>query len=83
MLYGKPGSDGQRLAVLDCVYELGCKNIDTADAYLDNEDLIGKWLQKNDRRNEVSYYIFWLSLHLLNFSFYLFDPNAELFLISQ
>ena len=29
--------------VLDAVYESGCTFWDTADAYGDNEELIGKW----------------------------------------
>ncbi|UQC76452.1 aldo/keto reductase [Colletotrichum lupini] len=41
--YGKPGSDEERLAFLDRVWELGATNWDTADAHGDNEDLIGKW----------------------------------------
>ncbi|KXH64379.1 aldo/keto reductase [Colletotrichum salicis] len=39
--YGKPGSDEERLAFLDRAWELGATNWDTADAYGDNEDLIG------------------------------------------
>lgn len=29
--------------VLDAVYEQGCTFWDTADVYMDSEDLIGKW----------------------------------------
>lgn len=29
--------------MLDAVYEAGCTNWDTADAYGDSEELIGKW----------------------------------------
>jgi aryl-alcohol dehydrogenase-like predicted oxidoreductase len=33
----------QWLQVLDAVYEQGCTFWDTADVYMDSEDLIGKW----------------------------------------
>ncbi|OBZ77722.1 Aldo-keto reductase yakc [NADP(+)] [Grifola frondosa] len=51
--YGKPLPDEERLKVLDAVYESGCRNWDTADAYEDNEELIGKWFKKTGKRNEI------------------------------
>ncbi|TBU52191.1 NADP-dependent oxidoreductase domain-containing protein [Dichomitus squalens] len=38
---------------LDAVLENGYIHIDTADAYNDNERLIGKWLQKSGRRKDI------------------------------
>ncbi|KAL2875911.1 hypothetical protein SGCOL_008907 [Colletotrichum sp. CLE4] len=48
--YGKPGSEEERLAFLDRAWELGATNWDTADAYGDNEDLIGKWFALHPER---------------------------------
>ncbi|KAF8305867.1 Aldo/keto reductase [Clavulina sp. PMI_390] len=43
--YGIAGSDEERIKVLDRLYELGERNIDTASIYGDSEELIGKWLK--------------------------------------
>jgi aryl-alcohol dehydrogenase-like predicted oxidoreductase len=47
MFYGKPLPDGERFAVLDRAYAMGELNWDSADAYGDNEVLIGKLVQAN------------------------------------
>ena len=39
--YGAPKPDEERFAVLDKVYEEGDLFWDSADVYMDNEDLIG------------------------------------------
>ena len=39
--------------MLDEVYDLGGRFIDTADAYDDSEDLLGKWFERTGKRNEV------------------------------
>lgn len=39
--YGKPKPDEERFAVLDKVYESGELFWDSADVYMDNEDLLG------------------------------------------
>lgn len=52
--YGAPDSDEVRLQFLDRLYELGCLNWDSADMYMDSEDLLGKWFSKNkDKRDNV------------------------------
>ena len=51
--YGKTGPDEERFKVLDRAYELGQTNWDTADAYQDNEDLIGNWFRRTGKRNEI------------------------------
>ncbi|KII86685.1 hypothetical protein PLICRDRAFT_177438 [Plicaturopsis crispa FD-325 SS-3] len=51
--YGKAASDAERLGFLDTVYARGCTFWDTADAYHDNEDLIGKWFKRSGKRNEI------------------------------
>jgi hypothetical protein len=40
--YGPPKPDQERFAVLDKVYEVGCRFWDTADCYMDSEDLLGE-----------------------------------------
>lgn len=42
--------DEQRLKLLDRAWELGCTNWDTADAYGDSEDIIGKWFKLHPER---------------------------------
>ena len=54
--YGKPEADEVRFKVLDRAYELGETNWDSADIYMDNEDLIGKWFKRTGKRDEVSLY---------------------------
>ncbi|KAH9846267.1 Aldo/keto reductase [Lenzites betulinus] len=43
----------ERMTLLDAVYESGCTNWDTADAYNDSEVSIGKWLKKTGKRSEI------------------------------
>jgi len=47
VFYGSFGTTAERLAVLDHAYNLGVRHWDTADMYLDNEDLIGQWFRAN------------------------------------
>ncbi|KAI9062185.1 Aldo/keto reductase [Trametes sanguinea] len=51
--YGKPMPDEERFKVLDAVYESGCTFWDTADRYLDSEELIGKWFKRTGKRDEI------------------------------
>ncbi|KAF4580271.1 hypothetical protein EYR40_003205 [Pleurotus pulmonarius] len=51
--YSATESDEERLKVLDAVFEGGCNFWDTADAYLDSEDLIGKWFKRTGKRSEI------------------------------
>ncbi|KAA6410691.1 MAG: Aldo keto reductase [Lasallia pustulata] len=51
--YGKPESDEERFKVLDRAYELGERFWDSADVYMDNEDLIGKWFKRTGKRDEI------------------------------
>lgn len=51
--YGAPQSDEERFKVLDRAYELGETFWDTADVYMDNEDLIGKWFKRTGKRDEI------------------------------
>ncbi|KAF8268082.1 Aldo/keto reductase [Lactarius quietus] len=51
--YGAAAPDEERFKMLDAVYESGCTNWDTADAYGDSEELIGKWFQRTGKRSEI------------------------------
>ncbi|KAK0704425.1 Aldo/keto reductase-like protein [Lasiosphaeris hirsuta] len=48
--YGAAPPDSERLAVLDRAWELGCTHWDSADAYGDSEDLLGKWFALHPER---------------------------------
>jgi len=51
--YGKPASDEERFKVLDRALELGQTNWDSADMYLDSEDLLGKWFKRTGKRDQI------------------------------
>ena len=51
--YAPAAPDEERLEFLDYVYNSGIVNWDTSDVYGDSEDLIGKWLAKTGKRNEL------------------------------
>ncbi|PIL27784.1 transporter [Ganoderma sinense ZZ0214-1] len=46
-------SDEERFKLLDTLYELGCTNWDTADAYADSEDPLGAWFKKTGKRGDI------------------------------
>jgi hypothetical protein len=50
--YGKPKPDEERYAVLDHVFNSGCRNWDSSDIYGDSEDLLGRWFKKNPGKRE-------------------------------
>ena len=52
--YGKPKPDEERLKFIDDLYARGQRNWDTADMYMDSEDLLGKWFKANpDKRKDI------------------------------
>ncbi|KAM0127279.1 hypothetical protein ACHAP3_008847 [Botrytis cinerea] len=51
--YGTAEPDEERFKVLDRAYGLGQTNWDSADMYMDSEDLIGKWFKRTGKRNEI------------------------------
>ncbi|KAK3361146.1 NADP-dependent oxidoreductase domain-containing protein [Lasiosphaeria ovina] len=56
--YGSSGSqDGstaeEKLKLLDRAYEIGQRFWDTADVYVDSEDLIGQWFKKTGKRADI------------------------------
>lgn len=50
--YGPPRPDPERMAFLDACYNAGELNWDSADVYMDNEDLIGQWFKQNPEKRE-------------------------------
>jgi hypothetical protein len=50
--YGKPKPDKERYAVLDHVFNSGCRNWDSSDIYGDSEELLGRWFKKNPGKRE-------------------------------
>ncbi|KAI0634752.1 Aldo/keto reductase [Trametes polyzona] len=52
-IYATAIPEEERFKLLDAVYESGCTNWDTADAYGDSEVSIGKWLKRTGKRNEI------------------------------
>jgi len=52
--YGKADPNEERdLKVLDHLYESNCTMWDTADAYGESEDIIGKWFKRTGNRDKV------------------------------
>ncbi|KAK9343425.1 NADP-dependent oxidoreductase domain-containing protein [Lipomyces starkeyi] len=51
--YGKTDDDETRLKVLDGAYELGGTFWDTSYIYGDSEELLGKWLKRTGKRDEI------------------------------
>lgn len=51
--YGATESDEARFKILDKAYDMGETFWDSADLYMDNEDLIGKWFKRTGKRDEI------------------------------
>ncbi|KAI9843179.1 MAG: hypothetical protein M1837_006541, partial [Sclerophora amabilis] len=51
--YGTTENDADCLKILDRAHELGETFWDTADVYGDSEDLVGKWLKRTGKRNDI------------------------------
>lgn len=51
--YGQAEPDEVRFKVLDRALELGETFWDSADAYLDSEDLVGKWFKRTGKRDQI------------------------------
>ena len=53
LAYGKTGTDDDRFKILDKAYEMGETFWDSADIYLDSEDLIGEWFKRTGKRDDI------------------------------
>ncbi|PRP85493.1 hypothetical protein PROFUN_06862 [Planoprotostelium fungivorum] len=50
--YGAPKPDEERFTVLDAAFAAGELNWDSADVYMDSEDLLGRWFSANPGKRE-------------------------------
>ncbi|EFY93954.1 aldo/keto reductase [Metarhizium acridum CQMa 102] len=51
--YGPPGTRDEKLALLDHAYAVGLRFWDLSDVYGDSEELVGEWLKRSGRREDV------------------------------
>jgi aryl-alcohol dehydrogenase-like predicted oxidoreductase len=51
--YGKPMPDEERFAFLSHAHRVGERFWDSADAYADNEDIIGEWFRRSGKRGDI------------------------------
>ncbi|KAJ7666382.1 Aldo/keto reductase [Mycena rosella] len=51
--YGEVKSDEERFKIFDAAHAAGCTFWDTADAYMDSEELIGKWFKRTGKRADI------------------------------
>jgi aryl-alcohol dehydrogenase-like predicted oxidoreductase len=51
--YGPPGTLDERVALLDHAYAAGLRFWDMADVYGDCEDVVGEWVKRSDKRDEI------------------------------
>ncbi|KAJ7149628.1 NADP-dependent oxidoreductase domain-containing protein [Mycena filopes] len=51
--YGEVESDEDRFKVLDAAYAAGCTFWDTANLYVDSEELLGKWFKRTGKRADI------------------------------
>ncbi|KAJ7617051.1 Aldo/keto reductase [Roridomyces roridus] len=52
-VYGAVPNDEGRFKLLDAAYAAGCTMWDTADIYMDSEDLLGQWFKRTGKRNDI------------------------------
>ncbi|KAJ7690825.1 Aldo/keto reductase [Mycena rosella] len=51
--YGEAKSDEESFKIFDAAYAAGCTFWDTADAYADSEELIGRWFKRTGKRADI------------------------------
>ena len=51
--YGTAEPDEDRFKFLDKAYDMGETFWDSADVYMDSEDLIGKWFKRTGKRDDI------------------------------
>jgi aryl-alcohol dehydrogenase-like predicted oxidoreductase len=52
-VYGQIDREEDKLALLDRAHQIGVRFWDTADAYMDSEDTIGKWFLRSGKRQDI------------------------------
>ncbi|KAJ5733488.1 hypothetical protein N7493_002274 [Penicillium malachiteum] len=51
--YGPAGTTDERVMLLDHAHAIGLRFWDLADVYLDAEELVGEWIKRSGKRNEI------------------------------
>lgn len=51
--YGPPGTVDERVALLDHAHAIGLRFWDMADIYGDSEDVVGEWIKRSGKHNDV------------------------------
>jgi aryl-alcohol dehydrogenase-like predicted oxidoreductase len=51
--YGPPGSLDEKVALLEHAHSTGLRFWDMADVYGDNEDVVGEWIRRYGKREDV------------------------------
>ncbi|KAJ5730317.1 uncharacterized protein N7483_004825 [Penicillium malachiteum] len=51
--YGPAGTIDERVALLDYAHTIGLRFWDLADIYLDAEDVVGEWIKRSGKRDEI------------------------------
>lgn len=52
--YGPPGTLDERMALLDHAHAAGLRFWDMADIYGDSEDVVGEWVKRSGKRDEIT-----------------------------
>ncbi|KAJ5895314.1 NADP-dependent oxidoreductase domain-containing protein [Penicillium taxi] len=52
-IYGSAGAQEDNIALLDHAHSTGQRFWDTADMYLDSEDIVGEWIKKSGNRGDI------------------------------
>lgn len=51
--YGQAGTFDDKVAILDRAHAAGLRFLDMADVYGDSEDVVGEWIKRSGKRNDV------------------------------
>ncbi|KAJ6014934.1 hypothetical protein N7540_009525 [Penicillium herquei] len=51
--YGPAGTIDEKVALLDHAHAIGLRFWDLADVYLDAEDVVGEWIKRSGKRDEI------------------------------
>ncbi|KAJ5810446.1 NADP-dependent oxidoreductase domain-containing protein [Penicillium pulvis] len=52
-VYGSAGTLEDKIAILEHAHATGQRFWDTADLYADSEDVVGEWVQRSGKRNDI------------------------------
>ncbi|KAF2259050.1 Aldo/keto reductase [Lojkania enalia] len=74
--YGTPPSDEERFLILDRAVQLGSTFWDSSDIYGDSEEMLGKWLKRTGKRDQV-FLATKFGIVMENFQFRGIDSSAE------